>query len=425
MKKHAFGIRNKLISIFVFIKVVPLIALAWFAWHEISKLADKTQHHYNIAVEESKVVTKQVVDLSTENSIRALDTKSREAIERLSTDTARRVADFLYSRDHDITLAALIDPNAATYKQFLSALNRPVTTHGTMAMDEQGGKWQFIDAQERAIPSFPAVLVQNKDNEKDFHARRPESTDNMVNRPLYLEMTFVDLDGTEKIKITTSDVVTAALQDVSKKENTYCKAETYFQYLSKLAPNEIYVSEVIGASVRTQMIGPYTKIRAEEMGLEFTPELSAYAGRENPVGKRFQGLVRWATPIMHEGKKIGYVTLALDHAHIMEFTDHIVPTDERYLEISDGSTGNYAFMWDYKSRNISHPRDYFIVGYDPQTGEQELPWLEKNDYSAWRNSDLSPAPFSPTDPGKETCGRTDQIRIGGPGLSLSQFRATM
>ncbi|GAB6193512.1 hypothetical protein [Desulfocastanea catecholica] len=46
------------------------------------------------------------------------------------------------------------------------------------------------------------------------------------------------------------------------------------------------------------MIGPYTKIRAEEMGIDFTPELSGYAGRENPVGKRFQGLVRWATPII-------------------------------------------------------------------------------------------------------------------------------
>lgn len=72
MKRHTFGIRNKLISIFVFIKVFPLIALTWFSWNAISDLADKTQHHYQIAIEESKVVTKQVVDLSTKNSIRAL-----------------------------------------------------------------------------------------------------------------------------------------------------------------------------------------------------------------------------------------------------------------------------------------------------------------------------------------------------------------
>ncbi|MCP4338569.1 MAG: response regulator [Desulfobulbaceae bacterium] len=393
MKRHTFGIRNKLISIFVFIKVVPLIALAWFSWNSISDLADKTQHHYQVAIEESKVVTKQVVDLSTENSIRALDLKARESIERLSTDTARRVADFLYNRDHDIALAALIDPNAKTYKQFLSTLNRPITTHGAMAMDGKGQTWQFIETKDTTISSSPTTSAQNKDNEKNFHARGPESTDNLVSRPLYLEMTFLDLEGKEKIKITTSDLVTAELQDVSKKDNTYCQAETYYQYLTKLRPNEIYVSEVIGASVKTHMIGPYTRIRAEEMGIDFAPELSGYAGRENPVGKRFQGLVRWATPIIKEGEKIGYVTLALDHSHIMEFTDHIVPTDQRYLDISDGNTGNYAFMWDYKSRNISHPRDYFIVGYDSNTGEQELPWLETGDYSAWQKSTLPPADF--------------------------------
>ena len=70
----------------------------------------------------------------------------------------------------------------------------------------------------------------------------------------------------------------------------------------------------------------------------------------------------------------------------MEFTDHIVPTKQRYSEISDASSGNYAFMWDYKSRNISHPRDYFIVGYDPETGEEALPWLEKEHYYDWLKS---------------------------------------
>lgn len=398
MKRRTFGIRNKLISIFVFIKVVPLIALAWFSWNEISKLVDKVQHHYQTVIEESKVITKQVVDLSTEDSIRALDSKSRESIERLTTDTARQVADFLYSRDQDIALAALIDQNAETYKQFLSTHHRPIKKHVPMVMDKKGRAWEFIEPEDTTILSPSVISAQNKDNERDFHSREPEATDNFVSRPLYLEMTFIDLEGKEKIKITTSDLVTTELQDVSKKSNTFCSAETYFQHLSTLHPNEIYVSEVIGAYVKTHMIGPYTKLRAKEMGIDFAPELSGYAGRENPVGKRFQGLIRWATPITRDGEKIGYVTLALDHSHIMEFTDHIAPTEKRYLEISDGSTGNYAFMWDYKSRNISHPRDYFIVGYDPATGEEELPWLEESDYLSWKKEMLPPADFLETLP---------------------------
>lgn len=109
------------------------------------------------------------------------------------------------------------------------------------------------------------------------------------------------------------------------------------------------------------------------MGIEFNPAQSGYAGKENPVGKRFQGLVRFAMPVVNNGQIKGYVTLALDHTHVMEFTDHIIPTEERYTAISDAASGNYAFMWDHKGRNISHPRDYFIVGYDPATGGPAVP----------------------------------------------------
>jgi hypothetical protein len=83
---------------------------------------------------------------------------------------------------------------------------------------------------------------------------------------------------------------------------------------------------------------------------------------------------------------VGYVSLALDHDHIREFTDHLSPTDSRYTAINDAIVGNYAFMWDHRSRNISHPRDYFIVGYDPATGEQVTPWLDQGLYDAWQAS---------------------------------------
>ncbi len=393
MKKHTLGIRNKLIGIFVFIKVVPLIVLAWFSWHEISKLVDRVQQHYRAAIEESSEVTEQVIDLSTENSIRAMDLKSRESIERLTTDTARQVASFLYDRDQDIEVAAFLEPKAEMYEQFLAKRHRPLTVHDPMKMDATGEKWEIVGSGDAPDFDSLSITAQNKDNKKDFHARGPESEGYAVRRPLYLEMTFLDLNGKERVKVTTSDLVSSKLKDVSNKTSTFCGAETYYHHLAQLRPDEIYVSEVIGAYIKTHMIGPYTKKRAEKMGIEFAPEHSGYGGRENPVGKRFQGLIRWATPVVKKGKKIGYVTLALDHSHVMEFTDYIVPTDKRYTAISDGSTGNYAFMWDYKSRNISHPRDYFIVGYDPETGEEELPWLEKEHFYAWQKSGMTPFDF--------------------------------
>jgi signal transduction histidine kinase/CheY-like chemotaxis protein len=120
---------------------------------------------------------------------------------------------------------------------------------------------------------------------------------------------------------------------------------------------------------------------------EFTQmaHAQAYAGMENPHGQRFEGIVRWATPVADEkGEIIGYVTFALNHDHIMEFVDYITPTNERYTSLPNAYEGNYAFIWDYQSRSICHPRHHSIVGFDPNTGERQVPWLETSLYDEWQ-----------------------------------------
>ena len=102
--RRSLGIRFKLIAIFVFIKVVPLVVLAWVAWSGIAILGESLQSKVSNLSRETQDVISQVSNLAVDNSIRALDLKSRENIERLSTDTARAVATFLYDRDDDIRI---------------------------------------------------------------------------------------------------------------------------------------------------------------------------------------------------------------------------------------------------------------------------------------------------------------------------------
>ena len=40
LNKYLTGIRGKLITVFVLIKVIPLVLLAWFAWHAITNLGE-------------------------------------------------------------------------------------------------------------------------------------------------------------------------------------------------------------------------------------------------------------------------------------------------------------------------------------------------------------------------------------------------
>ncbi|EKE17400.1 MAG: hypothetical protein ACD_10C00469G0002 [uncultured bacterium] len=377
------GIRGKLITIFVLIKVLPLLLLAWFAWHAAQQLGEEVSLKAGGMADAMLSSIKTVGQTVTDDSIRALDIRSREAIEALTTDTARKIADFLYDRDRDIRMAATLDPSEANFSRFLSARSRALYQHEPWKLAEDGKSWVPEKEVSQEAKITRPILA---DNAKDFHARPPEYLGKEEQRPIFVEMTYVDLNGQEKFKVTQGGLTEKSLKNVVDRSNTFVKAETYFAELKKLKPGEIYVSDVIGAYVPTQAIGPYLPAALEKAGKPFKPEDSAYAGTENPLGKRFRGIVRWAMPVVKNGQISGYVTLALDHDHIRQFSDRLMPTDERYTPIADAIKGNYAFLWDYKSRSISHPRDYFIVGYDPKTGYPATPWLDEELYNEWQAS---------------------------------------
>ena len=383
------GIRAKLIIIFVAIKVVPLVLLAGYAWQAARGLGDGVSTRAVEMADAMRATQQQTGKMAIEDSVRALDERSREAIEALTTDIARQVAGFLYDRDGDVLRAAAIEPSASAYADFLASHVRVLYEHGNYVPTPDGTGWM----PERPYNADNPVRSPLADNAKNFHTRSAENYGQRVLRPLFLEMSFIDLNGVEQVKAQQGDLLPPGLRDISRRENTFAKAETYWSGVQKLKAGEVYVSEVIGPYVKTQWIGPYTKAKAAELKRDFRPEESGYAGLENPVGKRFRGIVRWATPVEKGGRIVGYVTLALDHAHLAAFVNGVRPTTERFAPIADPGSGNYAFIWDHKSRSIVHPRDYFIAGYDPDTGEPAAPWMDGDLWTEWNASGKSWSAF--------------------------------
>ena len=392
---NAFGVRTKLIALFVLIKVLPLVLLAVLAWEGVNHLGNSLSDETDAMAVEVKQTVGEMSTTFTQESVKALNNRAREELERLTTDTARTVADFLYDRDRDIVLAAQLAPSQALYSAFAANRTRRLTDPGQWTLNGEQDAWvpsgQDPEPGQLATPS-------NTENRQDFHSRPPETVTPSRWAPLYHEMTFVGLDGQERIKVSMTGVLPRDLRDVSRQGNTWSKAETYFAQLKQLKPGQIYVSDVIGPYTPSRVIGPVTPVKAKAMGIDYAPEQEAFAGRENPVGKPFQGLVRWATPVVVNGAVTGYVTLALDHSHIRSFTDNLMPTAARYTAISDATNGNYAFMWDYLDRNIAHPRHHSIVGFDPATGEYATPWLEARIEQGWRQSGQPLAPYLATVP---------------------------
>lgn len=377
------GIRAKLILLFILIKVIPLILLALLAWEGVTRLGSQVSDETDALSAQVRDTVADMGKTFSKEAERALNDRAREELERLTTDTARAVADFLHDRDQDVLLAAQLEPTESSYRNFLKHRNRKLVEPGQWEPAADGKSWMLQES--RTVPQR-RVEASNAENRQDFHYRVPETVLRQRLAPLFHEITYVGLDGREKLKTSATDLLPRDLRDVSRKENTYARAEGYFAELKRLKPGEIYVSDVIGPYVPSRIIGPVTPDKAKSLGIPFEPEKEAYAGRENPKGKRFQGIVRWATPVVKNGQITGYVTLALDHSHIMSFTDNLMPTDKRYTAIADATEGNYAFIWDYQDRSIAHPRHHSVVGFDPRTGEYAIPWLEASIYEGWQQS---------------------------------------
>ena len=364
------SIRIKLIIIFILIKILPLLFIAYIAYEGVLKLDTYLNKSTTFLYNQSKEIIINTANASIEDSIKNLDKKSQDSLEKISYQIANQVAEFLYERDKDLIFLSKLNLNQKVLDSFYESKNKDITIHSEYYYDDETNTYKSKEEFKSIERDKKTATL--KDNEKEFNYIDPINY-KTKNIPIYKEISFFDLNGVEKYKVSS---LNKEKVDVSNSKNTYVKAEKYFEEIKKLKQNEIYVSDVIGEYVGTKVIGTFTKEKAKKAGIEFEPNNYGYAGVENPLGKRFEGIVRFITPVYKNGEKIGYVSLALDHRHIQEYTNTVNPTNTSLKQnISDATLGNYAFMWDYEGKSIAHPRDYSILGYDKNTGERVMPWL--------------------------------------------------
>lgn len=228
-----------------------------------------------------------------ERAVTALDQKSQEEIKVRAMNTAEEVANFLTERKKDTLIATIIPASETVFKNFISENRKNI--------------WVKEDGKIRQISA-----------------------------PLYTEMSLIDKNGHERIKISNGAVVPGAkLVNVSTPGNTTYRNEGYFLKARALNKGEVYVSPVTGW---------YLNRTAFEKG------------------KRYSGVIRFSTPLFSQEGFAGVVSLALDYRHLAAYTDHIIPTQAAPVFEADAASGNYAYMVDHRGYVISHPSDYHIIG---------------------------------------------------------------
>ena len=244
-----------------------------------------------------------------EKTTATVNRKIQDALELQAVLTAQSLNVFLQQCEQNLTQLKDMRPSAEEYLRFYR--------HNTREIWKRSAKKQFPEEQHLVIP-------------------------------LYKEIAFIDASGMEKIKIINNRIAAPSeLRNVSVPQQTTYKVETYFQQTIKLQPNEIYVGHLVGFHVsRQEQLGRASRV-------------------EDAVGgKEYDGVIRFAAPVYKNGRLKGMVVLALDHRHLMEFTQHILPNQKMTTVFPSYMSGNYAFMFDDRGWIITHPKYWDIPGVD-------------------------------------------------------------
>ena len=140
----------------------------------------------------------------------------------MTTDTACRIASFHDQRDRDVLALSDMEPSASTFPAFSTAIPGPIPARRV----EARRRWQDPGFRPRCRRAYRSDAPVPAGQRPDFHARPAEYLGE-PDRPLFVEATFVDLTGRERIKVTQGDL-TAKGEACRRPRQTFVRAETLF-----------------------------------------------------------------------------------------------------------------------------------------------------------------------------------------------------
>ena len=86
---------------FIVVKVIPVVLLAFIAYIGTHKLNQYLEDYTNRIFKENIETLKNTTSETIDDSIKQIDKKSQELLEKMTFQIANNVSEFLYERDND------------------------------------------------------------------------------------------------------------------------------------------------------------------------------------------------------------------------------------------------------------------------------------------------------------------------------------
>jgi len=161
------SIRIKLIIIFIVIKILPLIFIAYIAYMGVIKLDTYLNKSTTFLFNQSKEIIINTANASIEDSIKNLDKKSQDSLEKISYEIANNIAEFLYERDKDLLFLSRVDLNQKVLENFYEAKTKNIIVHDEYFYDDETNTYKTKEELKKIEREQKTANL--KENEKEFN----------------------------------------------------------------------------------------------------------------------------------------------------------------------------------------------------------------------------------------------------------------
>jgi len=355
-------------------------------------------------------VTGVVVAIQVDNVREQAEHTSR-TYERRAERIATKVTEFLHQCEKDLKELAALERSNKTYVDFASRhtreiwirsgsnqnmgeSRRKIPIYREVSFSDTQGFEQVLIVRGRAMP--PEQLRNVADPLQTTYKAEHYFHETMKMQPGEIYVSHLNGFHVNKIEQLGVDKIIPSLKRRNPQDKQIYRYLLYeilrtageVEYVDSFneGGQPILVYRKPGQDTRVLVQAP-PRVTPEEIQareLELKELIGQLAPEDTVEGTKYEGVIRFAMPVTDlSGNLEGVLSIALDHLHLMQFTQHVKAMEENATVFAGYRDADYTYLFDDQGWIITHPKFWNIRGVD-RLGNSVPAYTEKTGKSEIR-----------------------------------------